>query len=198
VSCLSDVRSSLKPAPRLPPIRWRNEPWNIDDDFGIRPSTNGEYVLHSEAAKIIEAKDAKKSKLNAYNRSYHAQIIELRELIKAAEAELAQIKAQVPVMFAGMDEDGNAECISLEKTGLCDQPLYAAPVSDGLKAKCDRYKKALEFYADKANWDSGDFQHSVDEHLGHNVLTLNIPHAVNDQGKIARAALNVEASNDKG
>lgn len=169
-------------------------------------SENGSYVLHSQAAEIIAAKQY------AYDVEYnslvdrHNQAVqqiekwidtcsELEQRAEAAEAKLAQYEAQEPIGVIHQGIFYSMADIEEYPEYQCGTKIYTSPApAADLKAYNQRLREALEFYADKANWETGDFQHSVDEHLGHNVLTLNMPQAVNDQGKIARSALNVEAS----
>lgn len=93
---------------------------------------NGEYVLHSEAAKIIAAKDAE----IAVGDAAIKQNALLWKRAEAAEAELAQIKAQEPVMWLCVHDDrGSDRAITtpfpsrrdiLKADGYEITPLYAS------------------------------------------------------------------------
>lgn len=85
----------------------------------------GEYVLHSEAAKIVAAQREEIARLQ----TYETELLRLAETVgeendpfaawehlepsveraKAAEAELAQIKAQKPAMWLCVRDDGGAD-----------------------------------------------------------------------------------------
>lgn len=93
--------------------------------------TNGEYVLHSDVAKIVAVKDG--------------QITDYKNLVGVLHAELAQIKAQVPVAYFYLHGTGMyMQAPNDFKTQSNVFPLYAAPVSDTLKADNERLRKALE------------------------------------------------------
>lgn len=138
------------------PVSWeRYSPYmpEVSGDYAVAcmaKDPSGKYVRYDQAESAVAGKDKELNKLNVYNGSYHNQILELRELLQTAEAKLAQYEKQVPVMFAGMDEDGNAECISMEKTGICDTPLYAAtaPAADQEAEIIERCAKALDAWGD--------------------------------------------------
>ena len=78
-----------------------------------------------------------------------------RERATNAEAELAQIKAQDPVAWMYVNEDGECEQIEYDRN-ISEEDyldpsitlLYASPVSDSLKAECERYRIALEIIGD--------------------------------------------------
>lgn len=127
---------------------------------------NGEYVLYSQAAEIIAARDAKIERLNEQNDKFKWQVRDTCTRAEAAEAKLAQYEAQEPVGFTEALEiiksafdawsskphnqkwfkriDGTPITNDLTVT-IAEQVrrLYDSPVSDSMKAECDRYKEAL-------------------------------------------------------
>ncbi|QYM72870.1 hypothetical protein K1X45_15795 [Pseudochrobactrum sp. Wa41.01b-1] len=120
------------------------------EDAYMRKDETGEYVLHSEAAKIIAAKDARIKELETDVSAYILSAVDQDKRRKALEAELAQIKAQEPVAYKVY---GHIRPFFFRHEPLSDfeinigftaDPLYAAPISDSLKAKCDRYEQALD------------------------------------------------------
>ncbi len=155
-------------------VRWRH--CEYPNQHKVMEHKDGEYVRHSEAVKIaINLKqDADAWRLNCKGWQDEA---------KAAEAELAQIKAQEPICYvdvSGMAAIGmggvstvHTQFESHKSDRFC-HPLYAAPVSDSLNAENERLRKALKTIADET--ESGDY------------------YLVKD---LARTTLNVEASNDK-
>ncbi|MBX8825282.1 hypothetical protein [Ochrobactrum sp. SFR4] len=164
----------------------------------------GEYVLHSEAAKIVAAKDDEiknlqaelwgcSESLNAVEaelaghkaaRQSYADLFDgdvgcIHENIRNMKTDLAQIKAQEPVKGVVL-KGGRPQPIS---RALIDgeQGLYAAPVSDSLKAENDMLRECV--------WSIASYQGEQ------NLAGLN--HCI-ELAHSAFSALNVEASNDKG
>lgn len=124
--------------------------YDVSALWGRIVSTVGEYILHSEAAAVVE-----RLKVDASKHAHDAETVrrqrdEEYSLRKAAEAELAQNKAQDPVAWAAKNKDGEIYSVHLERydakgTYLNNaHPLYASPVSDSLKAENERYKEALQ------------------------------------------------------
>ncbi|AXH76914.1 MAG: restriction alleviation protein [Caudoviricetes sp.] len=142
----------------------------------------GEYVLHSEAAKIaINLKqDADAWRLNCKGWQDEA---------KAAKAELAQIKAQEPVGYVSKAFlDGRDYCDIFKDVAAKVNfiPVYAAPVSDSLKAENERLIELLK---------------DVTTHLG-NLINTDVKFKQPYETALsahdrAVSTLNVEASNDK-
>lgn len=191
----------------------------------MKPNAEGKYVLHSQAAAVVAAKDAENSGLksllhengtprfNAACRRAEAAEAELRDLkhsirirssseelatvamrdrleIVAAElhdtrAELAQIKAQEPVAYRFRhSEQERWHYGETDQSWWEHQPLYVSPVSDRLRVESAKLAKYCEWYD------------GVDE-LG---SFPDIQDAMVPLGDLRalRAALNVEASDDKG
>lgn len=129
----------------------------------------GEYILHSEAAEIIAADRAEK---------HRAQ-----EAVLKLERELAQYKDQIPIGYITpkaqlslLQEFSASDSISPVKMGECRVAIYdrPAPAAD-LKAENEKLREALTKIS------------SPTQTAG--LLWWQVE---------ARAALNVEASNDKG
>ncbi|MBB6262113.1 hypothetical protein FHS77_002681 [Paenochrobactrum gallinarii] len=146
----------------------------------------GEYVLYSEAAKIVAMQAAKEADIErltcpTYLEEKLIQVgvcdIEWQKRAQAAEAELAQIKAQDPVAWmhptAGWTDVSKSKIAAHCKHGTDPKPLYAAPVDQ--TAEIERYREALEFYADIRKYPAP--------------LTGGMGDLWSDCGEVARAAL---------
>lgn len=170
--------------------------WAVDESH---KAPAGEYVLHSEAAYALDvmrkANDhLSRMVIDADNRASVAEykldqaVNVVQPMIvkraEALEAELAQIKAQEPVAWMHPEArwtDVSKQEISVHcKIGTYPLPLYASPLSDSLKAENERYRIALEIIGDGF------------------VAPKDAPKYHDEAVNIARAALNVETSNDKG
>lgn len=86
----SEETAVTRAAPDVPELvrydpNGKGYPW-----FEMEKDEQGDYVLYSQAAEIIAAKDKEINKLNVYNGSYRNQIIELREALQAAEDKSAE------------------------------------------------------------------------------------------------------------
>ena len=142
----------------------------------------GEYALYSQAAEIIAANRAEKHKA--------------QNAVLNLERKLAQYEAQEPIGWIPTatvkwlnEYDGSACAI---QTAVHNKPIKSdggvqlytspAPAAD-LKAENEKLREALEFYADTSKYPAP--------------LTGGMGDLWSDCGQIARAALNVETSNDK-
>lgn len=180
----------------------------IENGYDPLPSKDGEYVLHSQAAEIIAAKDVE----IAVGDVAIKQNALLWKRAEAAEAELAKYEAQEPIKVLdsviehvkGVIED----CTQCEDKDMDHpfadniaqllSPLYASPApAADLKAENERLREVVEFYANPENWDNSRFESGLSEDGGHDVLTLHMSDAHQDNGAKARAILNAEASNEK-
>ncbi|WP_075654665.1 hypothetical protein [Pseudochrobactrum sp. B5] len=169
------TKKSLKPkitraAPDVSElVRYRLH-WSDFDTADMEiDSMAGEYVLHSQAAEIIAADRAEK---------HRAQ-----EAVLKLERELAQYEAQEPVAYIqscdlkwlSHDNYGSIT-ITTTKSTTHTEPLYVSPVpAADLKAENERLREVLTKIS------------SPTQATG--LLWWQVE---------ARAALNVEASNDKG
>lgn len=154
----------------------------IENGYDPLPSDNGEYVRHSQAAEIIAANRAEK---------HRAQ-----EAVLKLERELAQYKDQIPIGYITpkaqlslLQEFSASDSISPVKMGECRVAIYdrPAPAAD-LKAENERLRVRLNAVAD-------DFD-LIQQRI--NDGQIERAKATAWQGeREARAALNVEASNDK-
>jgi len=174
--------------------------WGKGDDYGIKVSKEGNYVLHSQAAEIIAAKDVEIAGIKDCVKGLFDDRAYNRERAEAAEAKLAQYEAQEPVVYTlifrksyGVNaettfkkfEDAEKYAIRCELPLSSIIPLYASPApAADLKADLERKDAALRFYADTSKYPAP--------------LTGGMGALWEDCGQIACAALNVEASNDKG
>lgn len=119
-----------------------------------------ELVLYSQAAAMLAAKDEEIERLKDENRSIfdtyldrHNKIVTLEERAEAAEAELAQIRAQGPVATLHITSTDTYPDIEVEvHNGEALQPsmspvkVYAAPVAG--EAEIERLRKiAIEAQA---------------------------------------------------
>ncbi|KAB0538085.1 hypothetical protein [Pseudochrobactrum saccharolyticum] len=105
------------------------------EDAYMRKDETGEYVLHSEAAKIIAEQAAEIERMKS-DRLY---VVGCNDGYKTAEAELAQIKAQEPVMWLCVHDDRRSDrAITtpspsrrdiLNADGYEITPLYASPLA---------------------------------------------------------------------
>lgn len=151
------------------------------EHFGMVEHRYGEYVLHSQAAEIIAADRAEK---------HRAQ-----EAVLKLERELAQYKDQIPIGYITpkaqlslLQEFSASDSISPVKMGECRVAIYdrPAPAAD-LKAENERLRVRLNAVAD-------DFD-LIQQRI--NDGQIERAKATAWQGeREARAALNVEASNE--
>ncbi len=134
---------------------------------------DGDYVLHSEAAKII---------YNLKSQLENERDQQVHEENNALKYELSQIKALL--------KDPDTVHIALlrgdiaKPTAAQINHVYVASVSDSLNAKIEKMQEALVFYSDVRKYPAP--------------LTGGMGELWEDCGQKARAALNVEESNDKG
>lgn len=171
----------------------------LEGGYDPLPSDDGEYVLYSAAATIIEKLTCPKyleEKLNQIGLVDK----EWQSRAETAEAELAHIKAQEPVGYIHQHPDHENEFILADeshyrlteqnkKHGWLEIPIYAAPVSDSLKAENDRLRKLVTEFSK---------QHLTDEMELEDQFSADFEGAYDVFITKSRAALNVEESNDKG
>lgn len=166
------------------------------EHFGMVEHRYGEYVLHSEVAKIVADKNeaiihsaSVIEECNAENESLHVENVRLKN-------EIAQIKAQRPVAWRYRYKN-SANSIwhvrgsvdpYMSDTDYEIEPLYAAPVSDSLKADAARYQYLRSRDLETVR-EGGIFAGVTPENYVINGIDLDIAIDV---------FLNVEASNDKG
>lgn len=114
----------------------------------IEKNDHGEYVLHSQAAAMLAAKDAQITLAET-------TMVQMHQELSSLEAELAQIKAQDPVVWRWKAKDGAvwsynpmANWLDEQPEDKIDkQPLYAAPVaSEDLKATNELLNAAIDDY----------------------------------------------------
>lgn len=115
----------------------------------LEEDANGKYVTYDQAAAMIAAKDGElagsKQDAEAWKRNCNSW----RASAQAARAELAQIKAQVPVAFMihgiqAFDIFRREPVSDRElKWGVKSTPLYAAPVASEAET-IERLREALE------------------------------------------------------
>ena len=153
----------------------------------VREDKNGKYVLHSEAAKIIAAKDAEIERICAINEKVNSDYNETISLLNAKSTELAQIKAQKPVAAVEIRALNGRKVkhiypINLDNVGA-GSALYAAPVSGSLKA--DRIERELDGY----------IQHFSEQKR---IAPVHVTKALSELKRRLLSTLNVETSNDKG
>ncbi|MDP8249590.1 hypothetical protein [Pseudochrobactrum saccharolyticum] len=157
--------------------RYRLHWSDFDTAYMEIDSIEGEYVLYSQAAEIIAAIREEWSK--AHNADQKAFLAAIKRA-EAAEAKLAQYEAQEPIGYLIGDghftmSEKQAE-IAKSCTTFTVIPLYASPTpAADLKAENERLREALTKIS------------SPTQTAG--LLWWQVE---------ARAALNVEASNDKG
>ena len=143
----------------------------------------GIYVLHSEAAKVIDL-------MKHDEVSYRSTIEHLKQRAEAAEAKLVKYEDQLPIGYITpkaqlslLQEFSTSDSISPVKMGECRIAIYdsPAPVSDSLKAENDELRgQAMRIII------AFDPDNDLDN-----------PEKFNAYFDL-KAALNVEASNDKG
>ncbi len=161
---------------------------SIDAGYDPLPSDDGDYVEFSQAAEIIAADRAEIKRLRSLNHYAHLEAVAIRRA-EAAEAKLAQYEAQEPIGFVSpsffdslniKNAYSVAAFVVMEKSIKYNTPLYASPApAADLKEKCDRYERALRGIAELS---------ATGMSFGDQVFAVTS----------SRAALNVEASNDKG
>ncbi|MDP8249954.1 hypothetical protein [Pseudochrobactrum saccharolyticum] len=187
---------NTRAAPDVPELKW----YTYDSLPASMCIDNVELVLHSQAAEIIAAKDVEIAGIKDCVKGLFDDRAYNRERAEAAEAKLAQYEAQEPVVYTlifrksyGVNaettfkkfEDAEKYAIRCELPLSSIIPLYASPApAADLKADLERKDAALRFYADTSKYPAP--------------LTGGMGALWEDCGQIARAALNVEASNDKG
>lgn len=174
------------------------------EHFGMVEHRYGEYVLHSQAAKIIAELDNRAciAEYRFENAINFVQPLLMRRA-EDAEAKLSQYEAQEPVMW--VDDTGLAAFgingvstvhtqFESHRSDRFKHPLYAAPISDSLKAENEKLREALKPFAEYMR-DYGDKDNHgapAPDAQGVGWIYLNHGHF-----RAARAALNVEASHDK-
>ena len=147
--------------------RWGGDPkWRTfppifkDDTLEVR-----ELVLHSQAAEIIAAKDKEIERLKDDSRITFDKYLDAHNENVTLKAELAQYEAQEPIGYLIGDghftmSEKQAE-IAKSCTTFTVIPLYASPAPAAeLRAENERYKQALEFYANISPI-SYDFGHTA-------------------------------------
>ncbi|MDM8346231.1 hypothetical protein P8H26_12605 [Pseudochrobactrum sp. sp1633] len=171
-------------------VRWKH--CEYPNQHKMMEHTEGKYVLYSQAAEIIDElscllndkqadlmqKDeiiaAKNNQIDVSNAAFKQNAL-LWKRIEAAEAKLAQYEAQEPIAYRYRhSENENWYYGETDQYWWEHQPLYAAPTAD-LKAENERLREVLTKIS------------SPTQATG--LLWWQVE---------ARAALNVEASNDKG
>ncbi len=78
-------------------VRWKH--CEYPNQHKMMEHKDGEYVLHSEAAKVVAMQAEEIEKLKEQNDKFKWQVRETCTRAETAEAELAQIKAQEPVAY---------------------------------------------------------------------------------------------------
>lgn len=125
----------------------------------IEKDEHGKYVLHSQAAEIIAAKDAEIEKLNEQNDKFKWQVRDTCTRAEAAEAKLAQIEKQEAVATLHISSTDTYPHIEVEvHNGETLQPsmspikVYTAPVTSDadLRAESQRLREAAKHYLDAA------------------------------------------------
>lgn len=122
-----------------------------DDACPIMESDDkGEFVRYDQAAAMLKKRENRYDTLWLnYTALDKAMATEMRKR-KAAEAELAQIKAQVPLLYTDetslkllSDHWPSVKVIGADKeqTGSSKRPLYAAPVDQ--TAEIERLREAM-------------------------------------------------------
>ncbi|MDP8251200.1 Lar family restriction alleviation protein [Pseudochrobactrum saccharolyticum] len=180
---------NTRPVPDVPElVRWKHCEYPNQHKMIEHP--DGEYVLHSQAAEIIAAKDKEIELLSQQCHDLNEELQGAYDRAEAAEAKLAQYEAQEPVAWLcekleGEDRFSKVVCNPLSVEHLAGlggnaTPLYASPApAADLKEKCDRYERALRGIAELS---------ATGMSFGDQVFAVTS----------SRAALKVEASNDKG
>lgn len=163
------------------------------DSEGVQECKDGDYVLHSQAAEIIAAKDAEIEKIKDENRITFDKYLDAHNENVTLKAKLAQYEAQDPVGFVAKGFFNQNLTIYDEFFRTVKQkenfvPLYASPApAADLKAENERLRFRLNAAAD-------DFD-LIQQRI--NDGQIERAKATAWQGeREARAALNAETSND--
>lgn len=150
---------NLKVVPDVPElVRYGNY---IDNRMHVKPT--GEYVRYDQAAAMLavehqKTKDAEKLafRMDRFAKKYLRHMRNAEQRAEAAEAELAQIKAQKPVAWRCKPYAANAAAWEYQDAPFNgrdpefneQQPLYAAPVDH--TAEIERLREAINGMADEA------------------------------------------------
>lgn len=161
------------------------------DEVFMMQSIAGEYVLHSQAAEIIAAKDTEIERQKRLTKTSEDFLYEVSRKLGNAEAKLAQYEAQEPVAYIqscdlkwlSHDNYGSIS-ITTTKSTTHTEPLYTSPATD-LKEENERLREALHECADAISLHGEMYPHMTKGYT-------------EDALRNARAAINVEAFHDKG